>query len=127
MPKVKRRRIKKIPIPKLKAKADKVFSNYIRNRDGWKCTICGKTKKNGVALQNGHYVKRGIVSVRYNEINNNCICNICNFRDNIHHHFYEKAIRAKWGNIKVDEMLAMTTHPITNLRALLEEVIKRYG
>jgi len=121
MPKV--RRIKKTPIPKLKAKADKVFSLYIRHRDGWTCTICGSKAR----PQNGHYVKRSIMFVRFNEVNCNCICGPCNYRDNIHHHYYEKAIRLKWGNQAVDEMLRGTSQIVRDLRSLLEDVIRRYG
>lgn len=66
----------------LKAKLDRLFSEYIRLRDtnenGYgKCISCGKIihYKEGDA---GHYVNRSIMSLRYDEKNVNLQCRHCN-------------------------------------------------
>jgi hypothetical protein len=120
----KTKRIKQVPISRLRREAVRVFSLYIRNRDGWKCTICGASKDSGAVIQNGHYVKRGKKAVTYDVVNCNAICAPCNYRDNIHHHHYERAIRNKWGNMAVDEMLSRADDIVYNERMVLEKVIK---
>ena len=66
----------------LKAKLDRIFSTYIRlrdtDKDGFgKCISCGKIIhwKDGDA---GHYVNRGIMSLRYDEKNVKLQCRHCN-------------------------------------------------
>jgi hypothetical protein len=60
----------------LKRKADSLFSKFIINRDK-KCVLCNSTYN----LTNGHLIKRGNMSTRYDEINCHCLCSKCNFKD----------------------------------------------
>lgn len=69
----KTKRKKKTPRQILVAKLDKVFSLYIRARDG-RCVLCGKTD----SLQCGHVFSRVAYSVRWDERNAYCQCSGCN-------------------------------------------------
>lgn len=53
-------------------KADKLFSEYIRKRDG-KCVRCGKTNN----LQCSHYWGRRMESVRFDPLNAEALCPGC--------------------------------------------------
>jgi ribulose bisphosphate carboxylase small subunit len=79
-----KKKIKKkvITLKFMKAWADKVFSIYIRQRgmdeDGNNtCFTCG-VRKPWKQLQNGHYVSRTHLSLRYDERNCNPQCAGCN-------------------------------------------------
>lgn len=48
--------------------ADKIFSEYIRKRDKGVCYTCGKVQ-DWKKCDNGHYIRRGIMQFRYDEIN----------------------------------------------------------
>ena len=61
----------------LKKKLDNVFSLYIRHRDRGVCYTCG-VQKMPSEMQNGHYISRVCLALRYDEINNNCQCYSCN-------------------------------------------------
>lgn len=66
----------------LKSTADKLFSEYIRNRySDWrgysKCYTCGKTLKIKEA-QCGHFFSRGKMNTRYDEDNARIQCSGCN-------------------------------------------------
>jgi len=53
--------------------ADKVFSNFIRKRDG-KCKRCGSTTK---PLDNSHYWERGRKGTRFDPRNCIALCREC--------------------------------------------------
>jgi len=61
----------------MKKELDNVFSHYIRRRDKFTCFTCGK-KGDISSMQNGHYVSRMHMSLRYSLINCNCQCVGCN-------------------------------------------------
>lgn len=71
------RKVKKPTVAKLKKVADKVFSDYIRQRDDYTCFTCGK-KGDKTNIQNGHYVSRSFNSLRYDERNCHAQCVGCN-------------------------------------------------
>lgn len=73
----KKKRTRLPSIGTLKRKADLLFSNFIRNRDKWKCVVCGATEN----IQNGHLIKRGKMGTRYDEDNCHALCSSCNYRD----------------------------------------------
>ena len=63
-------------------KLDKVFSEYIRRRDAdhrgfVKCCTC-PTVKHWKKMDAGHYVRRGSLSVRFDEMNCHAQCVRCN-------------------------------------------------
>lgn len=61
----------------LKKELDKVFSEYIRRRDDGQCYTCPK-KDEWKRMQNGHFVPRQYLAVRYDEMNCHCQCYACN-------------------------------------------------
>ena len=56
---------------------DKVFSQFIRQRDDGVCITCGK-KQDWKLCDAGHYVRRGVFSLRWHEKNVHCQCKRCN-------------------------------------------------
>lgn len=58
-------------------KNDSLFSIMIRERDGFKCVFCGKTKEQGYTLQNSHYWGRGDKTNRFNPKNCDTLCFHC--------------------------------------------------
>lgn len=64
--------------------ADKLFSNHIREKAGWKCQKCGKIcKVNGVwvaKLEASHYFVRSHWSTRFDEENVYSLCFNCHKR-----------------------------------------------
>lgn len=77
MPAKKRSKAKTKTLSELKKEFDRVFSIYIRLRDKGVCFTCGD-KKYWKYQQNGHYVSRTHMSLRYDETNCNCQCMSCN-------------------------------------------------
>lgn len=66
-------------MPKIKIDpADKVFSEYIRTRDGWTCQRCFKRYQPPTrALHASHYFGRGKESVRFDPMNVTSHCHGC--------------------------------------------------
>jgi len=75
----------KMKKPNLKAKLDRVFSEYIRLRDTeghtkdgfFKCVSCGQIKPYSQA-DCGHYIGRQHMATRFNELNCWAQCRKCN-------------------------------------------------
>lgn len=65
-------------------KADTMFSQYLRNKRGWRCEKCGKLcRVNGVEvaqLEASHYFGRVNESVRFDERNVRVLCSSCHRR-----------------------------------------------
>lgn len=85
----------------LKKKADAVFSRYIRRRDSDEdglaaCITCG-TKKPWKYQQNGHFIKRSINKLRYDEFNCNAQCVSCNVYRYGEQYKYSVALDLKYG------------------------------
>lgn len=74
-PKVKKRR-KKNELRAIKARLDKLFSLYIRLRDGYTCKVCGSRDR----PQCGHIFSRVSLSTRWDDSNAVCQCASCNMR-----------------------------------------------
>jgi len=65
-----------------RTKYDRVFSDYIRTRDGWTCQRCGKyynpdESNKRMALHCSHYYGRGRYSVRFEPDNAVALCYGC--------------------------------------------------
>ena len=90
-----------ITIPKLTAKAQKVFNAYIRQRDSedgyFTCISCGQTKDTS-QMDAGHYVpvKRSS-ALRFDEYNVNGECKACNGFDEFHLIGYRRNLVDKIG------------------------------
>jgi len=73
----KPRKMGKGTVSKLKKKLDAIFSLYIRTRDEGQCYTCPK-KDEIKKMQNGHFIPRQYLAVRWDEMNNHCQCYACN-------------------------------------------------
>ena len=90
-------------------KLDRVFSEYIRQRDSdengyGRCIACGKVVhwKNADC---GHYINRRHMSLRFNEINCNLSCRYCNRFDEGNLPAYGLALQKKYGNDIIKRLL----------------------
>lgn len=88
--------MKKPTISQLKKKADAVFSKFIRQRDKGICFTCGR-QADPKYMQAGHYVKRSINSLRYDESNVHCQCPGCNIFQNGNMDEYAIALVGRYG------------------------------
>ena len=114
---------KQLPYLKLLKLADAVFSKWIRNRDDWKCLICGATEQ----IQNGHLIPRGNKSVRFDPYNCSAICSFCNYRDNYWHFYYEVAFLKRYGAEEMVKLSERANVKIKLTRQDLEEIIRKYS
>lgn len=119
-----------ITIPKLTAKAQKVFNAYIRQRDSqdgyFTCISCGQTKTTDL-MDAGHYVPvKGSSALRFDEYNVNGECKSCNGFDQFHLIGYRRNLIDKVGERKVME-LEMQHRLIKKwTRTELNEIIEKY-
>ena len=90
--------------PDLKAKLDKVFSEYIRKRDTrngvFKCISCGRILPYEQA-DCGHYINRKHMSTRFDEMNCNAQCRSCNRFDEGNIQWYSQGLVALYGEQQV--------------------------
>lgn len=91
-------------LPKLKAKCQTVFNEYIRKRDkGKPCISCGKVKE----LQAGHfYSVRMYDSLRFNEDNCHGECAGCNGFDDMHLLSYRDNLIERIGEGRFNDLRA---------------------
>lgn len=87
-----------------KAKCWKVFSEYIRRRDGGVCISCGK-KDDWKSLDCGHYIpKTAGLSIYFHEKNNHAQCTGCNRFRHGNLAAYAIALRQKYGPNILEEL-----------------------
>ena len=90
----------------LKAKLDRVFSQYIRLRDmigntkTFQCVSCGKIKPISQA-DCGHYINRQHMATRFSEMNCNAQCRSCNRFDEGNIQGYRRGLVQKYGEQRV--------------------------
>ena len=119
-----------ITIPKLTAKAQKVFNAYIRQRDSeggyFTCISCGQDKE--VSQMNaGHYVpQKGSSALRFDEYNVNGECIACNGFNEFHLIGYRKNLIDKVGERKVIELEQQFRLVKKWSRTELNELIEKY-
>jgi hypothetical protein len=118
----KPKRIKVTPLPKLIKQADAVFSRWIRNRDGYKCVICGSTE----VVQCGHLIKRGKHATRFNERNCNAQCSRCNLKHNFYPEYYTNWFISHWGVGEYRKLIELASKPYKFTRQELNEIIEGY-
>ena len=117
-------------IPKLTAKAQKVFNSFIRKRDSqdgyFTCISCGSVK-DVESMDAGHYVPvKGSSALRFDEYNVNGECKSCNGFDQFHLIGYRRNLIDKVGERKVME-LEMQHRLIKKwTRTELNEIIEKY-
>lgn len=90
---------KQTSLPKLLAKAQKVFNSFIRNRDKDKCCItCGKYKIEHAC----HFYSAGQYSaLRFNTDNVHGGCLACNYYKHGQLHFYRDHLEKRIGKDKL--------------------------
>lgn len=120
-----------ITIPKLTAKAQKVFNKYIRERDSqdgyFTCISCGRTLTTD-QMDAGHFAPvKGGSALRFDEYNVNGECKKCNGFDEFHLIGYRRGIIDKYGE-------GVLLHLEQNARLVkkwsrteLNEIIEKYG
>ena len=120
-----------ITIPKLAAKAQKVFNKYIRERDSqdgyFTCISCGRTLTTD-QMDAGHFAPvKGGSALRFDEYNVNGECKKCNGFDEFHLIGYRRGIIEKYGE-------GVLLHLEQNARLVkkwsrteLNEIIEKYG
>lgn len=120
-----------ITIPKLTAKAQKVFNKYIRERDSqdgyFTCISCGRTLTTD-QMDAGHFAPvKGGSALRFDEYNVNGECKKCNGFDEFHLIGYRRGIIEKYGE-------GVLLHLEQNARLVkkwsrseLNELIEKYG
>jgi len=123
--------VKKQTVATLKKKADTVFSQYVRYRDGefrrgdWlvECITCG-IEKPLKEMQAGHFVSRRVNELRFEEMNVNAQCIGCNMFKQGEQYLYSKNLDAKYGDGTADALMAKRhlTHKFTITE--LEEIIQ---
>src|SRR5574343_298353 len=92
---------KSTSLPKLKAKCQKIFNEYIRLRDADKpCISCGQPKND---IQAGHfYAVKGYDGLRFDEFNVNGECSGCNCFDESHLIGYAENLLERIGKAEFD-------------------------
>jgi hypothetical protein len=121
--------MKKQSVKSLKKKADTLFSEYVRRRDSDKygfgrCITCA-VRKPWRELQNGHFVKRSVNLLRFDEENCNAQCAGCNVFKYGEQYLYSKAIDDKYGAGTAEKLMAQrfTPHKFTieELNQIIED------
>ena len=118
---------KKLPTMKrLKKDADKVFSDFIRQRDKGRCYTCDNIK-DWTEQQNGHYMSRRHTNTRYDEENCHCQCVSCNvfLRGNMP--LYAIRLQKQYGNDILKDLFRKAHTTIKCDRLFLDKIIKKYG
>jgi hypothetical protein len=121
---------KSLTLPKLLAKAQKVFNAWIRARDSKKgyftCIACFRTLPID-QMNAGHYVPvKGGSALRFNENNVNGECIRCNGFDEFHLIGYRKNLIKKIGLKKVEQLERMRNDVCKWDRTTLNHIIKTY-
>ncbi len=92
---------KKRSAAKLKKELDRIFSIFIRKRDGGACYTCPQ-KKTWKEMQNGHFVPRQYLATRYDEMNCHSQCYACNMLYNGQPSAYAKRLEKEYGQGTVE-------------------------
>lgn len=105
-------------VAKLKKDADKYFSKYVRLRDSEngvaECITCG-VRKPVSQMQAGHFVRRSVNLLRYDEENVNAQCVGCNMFKHGEQYAYSKALDLKYGDGTAEKLMSQKhlTHKLT--------------
>ena len=121
----------KTPRKQLVAKADKLFSEYVRLRDSvdgyGECITCGK-RLHYKAAHAGHFQKRKHYSTRWEEENVNLQCAGCNTYNDGEQYQYAKALELKYGDGTSDKLHQMARDgigqkfPSAEIEQIIEDI-----
>jgi hypothetical protein len=85
----------------LMKKAIAIHSLYIRERDGYKCFVCG-TVGTRSTIDNGHLISRRKKNVLFSDMNCNAQCKACNKLHNYEPHHYTRKWLSRYSQIDYD-------------------------
>ena len=96
-------------------KLDSIFSKFIRLRDSdedgiCRCITCGAPHY-WKSVDNGHYIKRQHLALRFNEVNCNAQCRKCNWLGQGEDVKYKDALIKKYGQKSYDWLLIVKHSP----------------
>lgn len=117
--------MKTLSINKHRAKADKVFSEYIRKRDKGVCYTCG-TKRPWKEMQAGHFVSRSHNSLRFSEINVRCQDAACNIFKYGNMPIFAQKLLAELGEKGFNDLIAEGKKSKQFTHQELDQLIDRY-
>lgn len=106
---------------KLVNKLDKLFSLWIRKRDG-KCVQCGSTQN----LTCGHLFSRVNYSTRWDEENCACQCMGCNLRHEMEFEPFRRVMEASLGHDKYESVWKRHVQIKKFKNFELQELIEKY-
>ena len=111
-------------------KIDKVFSEFIRNRDAdengyCKCISCGKVQ-HWKDMDCGHFINRKHLALRWNEINCQVQCRACNRFDEGNIPAFGIALQKKYGDNIIDQLLAVKNKPFKITQFEIDVLEKYY-
>ena len=86
-----------------KAKAIKAFNQYIRERDGYRCFICG-APGDRYSTDAGHLITAAREATRFDELNTHCSCKGCNIKHEFDYEPYRRAFVEEYGEAVYDEL-----------------------
>lgn len=121
----KKKRVKLPSMRALTTKADTRFSLWIRTRDGFKCVL--QNSKCHGAIQNGHLIKRGKRSVRWDELNCHALCSYHNFLDNMEPQHYISWFLREYGELPYQDLVERSRGVFKPSREFLNEIISKYA
>ena len=103
---------------------DKAFSDFIRERDGWRCVTCGETDRE--VLQCGHLFTRAAYSTRWNLDNCFCQCAACNLRNEYDPYPLTAYFLDRFGREKYDELHRLHRATVKFGNDMLQKMIEDF-
>jgi hypothetical protein len=113
-------------LKKLKLEADRLFSQFIRERDKHICYTCEKWL-NPKESQNGHYISRNYLYLRYDERNCHCQGVECNVFKKGNMAIYAIKLEQQYGQGILQELETIKLNNVGDTRLFLNGIIKKYG
>lgn len=113
-----------------KIKADKAFSDYVRQRDADQngnviCCTCG-TRHHWKLMDNGHFMSRRYEATRFDEKNTGPQCKSCNIYNQGRQFEFSKYLDQKYGYGTSDQMLMKSKMLCKRNRYDYEMLIEHY-
>lgn len=128
----KPKNIKKVltPFKELEKKLDKILPRFTKQRDSnemdeVECISCPKVGNKG-EFENGHYYKRSLRSVRWDDLNNNQQCIRCNRELDGNVAEYRKGLIRRYGLEEVELLDSRAATPMKYSVIDLEEMYKYF-
>ena len=108
-------------------KADKYFSNLVRHRDGWRCSVCGTQygPDCGASLQCSHFIGRANKAVRFDPDNASAKCAACHFRMEHHPILFATFIVNRLGKERMADLVIRSNRSFKFDKATQAHITKR--